>query len=226
MTCRFFCHFGGVFCPSIPLTTRTIKIFEKQEKNFRRYYHFTYVYHKWQSHDIWFLRYQVRETFFSHLGPFFGLSLSNNQKIKIFKKSKKHLETWSYTSVPKLCRCGAWRMPFLLFSFYPFTLLMTWKIKTFKKWKKRLEIFYTCVLKIMIPWCTFPEIWCGTDGRMDLTDRRKTAGWKDRGKKGYIEIGVPPKTQNWAYLWINSLRFYIICFHCMSKSRKIKIYWN
>ena len=36
-----------------------------------------------------------------------------------------------------------------------------------------------------------------TDGP---TDRRKTAGWKDRGKKGYIEIGAPPKNQNWAYL--------------------------
>ena len=70
---QIFLSFWGFFCPSTPLTTRKIKIFEKQEKNFRRYYHFPHVYHKCQSHDIWFLRYQVRETFFSHLGPFFGL---------------------------------------------------------------------------------------------------------------------------------------------------------
>ena len=23
------------------------------------------------------------------------------------------------------------------------------------------------------------------------------------------------KTQNWAYLWINSLNFYLVCFYCM-----------
>ena len=47
--------------------------------------------------------------------------------------------------------------------FYPFTFLH------FKKWKKPLEIssFYICVPKIMIRWCTVPEIWCATDGQTD-----------------------------------------------------------
>ena len=44
----------------------------QNEKNTWRYHHFTQVYHKWQSHDIWFLRYEVHQTeFFCHLGPFF-----------------------------------------------------------------------------------------------------------------------------------------------------------
>ena len=41
----------------------------------------------------------------------------------------------------------------------------TRKIKISKKWKNRLEIssYYTCVPKIMIWWCTVPQIWCLTD---------------------------------------------------------------
>ena len=27
-------------------------------------------------------------------------------------------------------------------------------------------------------------------------------------------------------LWINNLRFYAICFYCMSNSRAIKLYWS
>ena len=30
----------------------------------------------------------------------------------------------------------------------------------------------------------------------------------------------------WAYLWINSVKFYTLCFYCMSKWRAIKRYWN
>ena len=48
--------------------------FWKNEKSSWRYYHFTQVYHKWQSYDIWFLRYQLQQTdFFCHLGAFFAL---------------------------------------------------------------------------------------------------------------------------------------------------------
>ena len=44
----------------------------QNEKNTWRYHHFTQVYHKWQSYDIWFLRYEVhqREFFFVILGHF------------------------------------------------------------------------------------------------------------------------------------------------------------
>ena len=43
------------------------------------YYHFTYVYHKWQSYDVWLLRYGVWQTEF-FVKPW---------KIKILKKWKK-----------------------------------------------------------------------------------------------------------------------------------------
>ena len=49
--------------------------------------------------------------------------------------------------------------------FFPFSPLTAHKIKIFKKWKKHLEIssFYIYVPKIMIRWCTLPEICCVTD---------------------------------------------------------------
>ena len=52
-----------IFCPFIFLTTRKINIL-KIWKNAWRYYHFTHVYHKWQSYDVWFLRYGVQQTEF------------------------------------------------------------------------------------------------------------------------------------------------------------------
>ena len=45
--------------------------------------------------------------------------------------------------------------------------------------------------------------------------------------KNVVEKLVPDpllKNQNWAYPWINSLKFYIFRFYFMSKSRDIKIY--
>ena len=64
-----FCHFK----PSPLLTNRKIKI-KKNEKTTWRYYHFTHVYHKWQSYDVWFLRYGAWWTqFFCHFRLFFAL---------------------------------------------------------------------------------------------------------------------------------------------------------
>ena len=34
------------------------------EKNIWRYYHFIYLHHKWQSYDVWFLRYGAQQTEF------------------------------------------------------------------------------------------------------------------------------------------------------------------
>ena len=45
------------FSPFTPLTTIKIKILKKQ--NALRYYHLAHVYHKLQSYDIWFPRYQA-----------------------------------------------------------------------------------------------------------------------------------------------------------------------
>ena len=53
-------------------------------------YHFTQVYHKWQSHDIWFLRYEVQQTeFFVILGHFLPFYPPTAWKVKISKNEKK-----------------------------------------------------------------------------------------------------------------------------------------
>ena len=58
-----FLSFWTIFCTFIPLTIRKIKILKKGKKPWR-YYLFTHVYDKWQSNDLWFLRYGVRWTEF------------------------------------------------------------------------------------------------------------------------------------------------------------------
>ena len=73
-----FFSFWTLFCPFSPpsptLTTQRIKILKNWKKTLLRYHHFTQVHHKWQSYDIWFLRYQLQQTdFFCHLGAFFAL---------------------------------------------------------------------------------------------------------------------------------------------------------
>ena len=66
-------------------TWRPIKPkFWKIKKNTWRYYHFTHVHHKWQSYDVWFLRYGERQNFlfWTVFCPFTAL---RTQKIKILK---------------------------------------------------------------------------------------------------------------------------------------------
>ena len=84
------------------------------------------------------------------------------------------------------------------------------KNQNFKKWRKKcLEIlsFYTYVPKVMIRWCTVPEIWCAADV---LTDGR-TDG---RTEKVIYRVGCPPKNPNYlAQELVNSSRWkYFACF--------------
>ena len=51
----------GYFLPVQPLDNLENQNFNT-EKNTWRHYHFTHLHHKWQSYDIWFLRYGVRQT--------------------------------------------------------------------------------------------------------------------------------------------------------------------
>ena len=116
--------------------------FEKMKKNSWRYYHFTHVYHKWQSYDVWFLRYEIwflqyvlwfRATFY----------LTNKSKNQNFEKMKKHLEISSfYTVVTKImiiCYTfpEIWHMTDVIFIFH-FGLFFAWKIKNLQKRKKHL----------------------------------------------------------------------------------------
>ena len=57
------CYFSfwAIFCPFTLLTAKKKSKFWKNEKNAWRY-HFTYVYQKLWSDDIWFLRYAARQT--------------------------------------------------------------------------------------------------------------------------------------------------------------------
>ena len=63
---------------------------EINETNFSRYYHFTRVYHEWQSYDVWFLRYDVQQTeLFVILGHFLSFYPNKNLENQILKKWKK-----------------------------------------------------------------------------------------------------------------------------------------
>ena len=81
------------FCPFTHLWSHKIKILnkkKKKKKNTWRYYHFIYVYHKWQSLDAWLLRYGVQRTEFNVvLGFFLPFHPCNNQKSQNFVKMKK-----------------------------------------------------------------------------------------------------------------------------------------
>ena len=76
------------------------------------------MHHKWQSYDVWFLRYEARQTeYFVILDRFLPFYLSNDLENKNFEKMKKapghiilqkYQKSWSYTTL--FLRCGAWRM--------------------------------------------------------------------------------------------------------------------
>ena len=76
---NFFVILDHFFAPLPPNNPKNQNFFIK-EKNTWRYYHFTHVYHKWQSYDVWFLRYKAWQiNFFVNL----------NQKNQNFEKLKK-----------------------------------------------------------------------------------------------------------------------------------------
>ena len=76
------------FLPFYSLTMQKIKILRKWEK-LLEILSFTQVYRKWQSYDIWFLRYQLQQTdFFCHLWPFFSFYAPNSPKDENIKKLK------------------------------------------------------------------------------------------------------------------------------------------
>ena len=145
-----FLSFWTIFYPFTPLWTKKNKIFKKW-KNTWRYYHFTSVYYKWQSYDVWFLRYGVQQTEFfvilDHFLPFYPPMDPENQN---FEKMKKPPE-----DIIILQRCningnhvmyGSWdtkcdRQIFLSFwnIFCPITPLTTQKIKILKKMKEKLR---------------------------------------------------------------------------------------
>ena len=71
-------HFLHFYPPNNPKKTKP----RKNEKTAWRY-HFTHVYHKWQSYDVWFLRYGAWRTEFfvmlDHFLPFYPSNIPKNQ---------------------------------------------------------------------------------------------------------------------------------------------------
>ena len=140
---HIFFSFWTIFCPFIPPSRpknpKNQNFAKMQRKNACRYHHFTQVYHKWQSHDIWwFLRYEAQQIFLSFWAIFCPFTQLTTQKIKIlkkWKKKKKHLEvSLFYTSGTKnhdhmlYCswdmghdRCNFYISFWIIF--YPFTTL-------------------------------------------------------------------------------------------------------
>ena len=96
------CHFGHFFALSPLLTTQKIKILKTYKKNTQRYYHFTNVYHKWQSYDVWFLRYGAwRTEFFVILDYFLPFYLNDNPANQNSEKMNKITHTWRRWGTPQ-----------------------------------------------------------------------------------------------------------------------------
>ena len=137
--------FWTIFCTFIPLTTQKNKILKKWKKAWR-YYHFTQVYNKWQSYDVWFLRYEAWQTeFFVILDQFLPSYPPKNQYLEKIKKTTgdiinlhkctenhNHMLYCSWDMVRNRCNScfSFWAI------FCPFNPLTAQKSKILKKWKK------------------------------------------------------------------------------------------
>ena len=100
---RVFCHFEPVFA-LWPSEQPEKSEFWKNLKNTWRYYYFIPVYHKWQSYDVWFLRYIIlTDIIFCHFEPFLVFYPTNYPKKQNFEKERKSLDISSfYTCVPQM----------------------------------------------------------------------------------------------------------------------------
>ena len=111
--------------------------------------------HKWQSYDVWFLKYGVQWTEFfiimDHFLPFYPLT---TRKIKILKKWKRTLEILFYKCEPRIIICYTvpeiWHVTdvVFIFSFWLFFYSLPptltpndLKNKISKKWKRTPSIY-------------------------------------------------------------------------------------
>ena len=131
-----FLSFWAIFLHLTLLTTQKINIFKKMKKKKKklwRDYHFTLVYHKWWSYDVWFLRHGAQNTNFLSFSTIFFTSKQPG-KSKFWKNGKKRPET------------------------SPFFICLPWMTII---WCMVPEIW--SVPKIKIICYTTPEIWCVRD---------------------------------------------------------------
>ena len=167
----------GYFLSFYPSNNPENQILKKWKK-FLEILSFTQVYHKWQSYDIWLLRYQLQQTdFLSSLVMFCPFTPLTAPKMKISQNWKKapgdiiilhkctknhdHMLYYSWDMARVACNCyfSFWAI------FSPFIPLTAQKIKISHTKKKHLEVssFNTSVQKIMIICFIVSEIWHLTD---------------------------------------------------------------
>ena len=162
--CNFYFSFLSIFCPFTPLQPKNWK-FQKNEntpgdnivlhkctKN-----HDQMLYCSWDMvHDWYNCYFSFRVIPPSHTHPHTHTQFQKNENKNIWE-----MLYCSWDMVHDGCNCD--------FSFRAIFCPFTPLIKISKKMLKVLEIssFYTCALKIMIRWCTNPEIWNATDGRIE-----------------------------------------------------------
>ena len=128
------------------------------------------MYHKWQSYDVWFLRYEVWQSFLSFWAIFCPFTPLTTQKIKIKKKKKNDKNSWRYHHFTKMyqksssyatlfLRYGTWWIN-CYFSFEATFCPSTPPPPAAYKIKMLEDIIslHKCT-KIMIICCTVPEIW-------------------------------------------------------------------
>ena len=144
-----FLSFWIVFCPFTPQTTQKIKILQKWKKLLE-----IGSFYKWQSYDVWFLRYRARQTeFFVALDHFFlyfhPSNKTKNQNCENKKKTPGDIITLhKCTKNPDYTLHCFWDTTFtrcnLYFSFWvifcPFTPITNQKLKILKQWKNTVEI--------------------------------------------------------------------------------------
>ena len=108
------------------------------------------MYQKWQSYDVWVLRYEVRQTkFVDILGHFLSFYPTNNPKNQNFEKMKKLpgdiIVLHSCTKNHDQMLYFSWDMVRNGCNYYfsfrtifcPFTPLTAQRIKILKKWQKK-----------------------------------------------------------------------------------------
>ena len=87
---QFFCHFGQFFA-LLPTKQPKILKFWKIGKTAWRYYCFSQLQHKWQSHEVWILECQVcKIKVFPILDHFLHFRPSDNPKNQTFKTNEKN----------------------------------------------------------------------------------------------------------------------------------------
>ena len=192
-TGRIFCHSGPFFALLPPPPLPALPPMDPENQNSGKMKKMPediiilhkHVYHRWQSYDVQFLRYEVGQTeFFVILDNFCPFTPLTTRKIKILKNWKKKsgniIILHMCTTNENQMMYGSWdmkhdRQNFLSFwtVFLPFYLPNNLKNQTFEKLKKKsMEIlsFYTCVPQMKIKWCMVPEI-------LSMTERLFLSFW-------------------------------------------------